>query len=111
MIDKASKPLDSFDFFSTLEASEGPVLVAFVKPGCGACRMVKRALDEVVFPTFVVDGEDSPGLVADYEVFHFPALFLWFEGEYHARIECPPTPVHLARAVAEALRAPPQEEP
>lgn len=106
-----SAALDAFDFFATLEAWEGPALVAFVKPGCGACRMMKAALDRVALATFVVDGEDAPGLVADYEVFHFPALFLWFGGEYHARLDCAATPAAVAEAVAAALRQPAEDEP
>ena len=106
-----ARALDPLDFFATLTASEGPVLVTFVKPGCGACRVMKRALEGLAFQSFLVDAEQGPGLVADYEIFHFPALFLWQDGEYHAKIEAAPTPVALVEAIAAALRREPEPEP
>lgn len=106
-----ARPLDPLDFFKILEGREGPCLVAFVKPACGACRSMKAALEAIAVPSYLVDAEDGPGLVAEYEVFHLPALFLWCDGEYHARIHCPPTPVAVVQALAEALARGPEPEP
>jgi thiol-disulfide isomerase/thioredoxin len=104
-------PLDPLDFHKTLEAGDQPVIVAFIKPGCGACRAMVGALEQIAIPSYLVDGEDGPGLVVEYEIFDFPGLFLWLEGEYHARLHCAPTPVKIVEAVAAALLAPPEQEP
>jgi len=108
--------LDPLDFFATLDASPGVSVVVFVKPGCGACRAMKAALTQLeqrgfAGLLFVVDGEDGPGLVADYEIFHFPALFVWRDGHYHAQIQAPPQVARLEHALAEALAGPAEPEP
>ncbi len=110
------RTLDPHDFFATLAAAVGVSVVVFVKPGCGACRAMKAALASLqaggfAGQVFVVDGEDGPGLVADYEVFHFPALFVWRDGDYHAAIEAAPTVAALDRAIREALARPAEDEP
>ena len=88
-------------------------MVVFVKPGCGACKAMLAALERVALAgsCFVVDAEDGPGLVADFELFHFPGVFVWRDGEYHAAIEAAPTPAAVQRAIQAALAAEPEPEP
>lgn len=110
------RSLDPLDFYATLSAAPGVSVVVFVKPGCGACRAMKAALDQLEVrgwdgQLFVVDGEDGPGLVADYELFQFPALFVWRDGEYHAEIQAVATAAALDRAIVDALAQPAQPEP
>ena len=108
--------LDPLDFFATLQSTAGLSVVVFVKRGCGACRAMRAALEQLELDAghvtvFVVDGEDGPGLIADFEVFHFPALFLWRDGEYHAQLQAAPTPVALGRAIQAAAAHAPEPEP
>jgi hypothetical protein len=58
-----------------------------------------------------VDVQQSPALARALEVFHLPALFLYRDGHYHARLECEITPERLRTTIAAALTAPPEEEP
>lgn len=116
------EPRDDHDLFRSLEGSAGLVVLLIVKPGCGACRAMKTALEQLPeqlseqlggtdLRVFIVDGEDSPGVVGEYELFHFPGLFLWRDGEYHAQLQAPPTPPALTTAIAEALARAPEPEP
>lgn len=106
-----SRALDPLDFYPTLDASSGVVLVVFVRPACGACRALKAALDRIELPSLLVDVEQGPGLAQTFELFHLPAMFVWREGEYHAPVDAAPRPAAILAAVDAALAGPAQEEP
>jgi thioredoxin-like negative regulator of GroEL len=72
-------------------------------------RLLPEAAGEVAL--YRVDVQASPGLAREHEVFHLPALFLYRDGHYHARLECQVTPTVLRRHMAEALAGPAEEEP
>jgi thioredoxin-like negative regulator of GroEL len=103
------------DFHHQLARSEGPVLVLFGAPACGACRSVEKrlpgAVDGLVSALYKVDVQQSMGLARAYEVFHLPALFLYVDGRYHAPIESEVTADKMKQALEQALASPPQEEP
>lgn len=106
--------LDEFDFHPRLAAAPGTALVLFSSPDCGTCRQVERRLPESVTPEvalFHVDVQTSPALARSFDLFHLPALFLYRDGVYHARLDCQVTPASLAVAIARALAAPAEEEP
>ena len=108
------RELDPLDYFATLTRAPGVHLVVFVKSGCGACRAMLAALRAGPPPgvvVHVVDGDAGPGLIADYEIEHFPALFVWRDREYHAAIAAPPRPAALREAIAAALARPAEPEP
>lgn len=106
--------LDEFNFHAGVAHSAGTVLVLFSSPDCGACRGVERRLPGLVDPDvalFRVDVQQSIALARQYEVFHLPALFLFKDGQYHAKVECEMTVDALRGAIASALARPPEEEP
>lgn len=111
----AFTPLTEFDFYHVLARNEGPALVMFGAPGCGACRKVEKMLPGtvagMVSALYKVDVQQSMGLARAYEVFHLPALFLFVDGHYHAQISSEVTPFHLGAALEVALALPPQDEP
>lgn len=107
-------PIDEFNFHARLTQAKGPALVLFSGPDCGSCRQVERRLPAAAGPgmtLFKVDVQKSTALARQYEVFHLPALFLFRDGHYHARLECEVTPERLGRAIEAALARPAEEEP
>ena len=110
------RQLDQFGFHHTLEASAGPALVFFTGPACGACKRLRRVLEEAAplfadIALFEVDAERDMGLVREFEVFHLPAMFLFRDGRFHCELHSEPTPPRLREAIDAALAAPSQEAP
>lgn len=106
--------LDEFDYHRRLSNRPGPSLVLFSSPTCGTCRNVERRLPEAApagMPLFHVDVQLSPGLAKAMEVFHLPTLFLYQNGDFHARLDVPVSPEALRPAIDRALAAPAEEEP
>lgn len=106
--------VDEFTLHHRLMQTPGISLVLFASPTCGTCRSVERALPAAVpsdVRLFRVDVQQAIGLARAYEVFHLPALFLFRDGHYHARLDCEVTPAALGRAIDAALAAPAQDEP
>ncbi|MEZ4384116.1 MAG: thioredoxin family protein [Nannocystaceae bacterium] len=96
-------------------ARPGDALLLITSPFCGACKATRRALAQLpaglVDRILDADAGASPGLVADLEVFHLPALFLYRDGEFHAPIEAPPRTQEIAAAIERAKAAPAIEPP
>ncbi len=112
----ATRQLTQFDFHHVLAETDGLSLVFFTSPGCGACRHLKRILEEQAdefssIHLFEVDAQQEMALTREFEVFHLPALFLFQNGQYHAPIQAEPSPGSLWLAIEEALAAEPQEAP
>jgi len=110
----AMETLDEFNLHHRLVGRPGIALVLFTSPTCGACRTVERLLPEAApadAALYRVDVQSALSLARSYEVFHLPALFLFRDGEYHARLDCQVTPGELGGAIRAALAAAPQEEP
>jgi thioredoxin-like negative regulator of GroEL len=106
--------LDEFTYHRSLAATPGTALVLLTSPDCGGCRAVEARLPEAApkdAALFRVDVQQSPALARALEVFHLPALFLYRDGHYHARLECEVTPARLNAAITAALAAQPEEEP
>lgn len=106
--------LDEFDYHHRLSAQRGVALVLFSSPTCGTCRQVEVLLPNAVsgdVATFKVDLQQNPGLGQAFEIFHLPSLFLYWQGRYHAKLDCVVTSAALAAAIADALAHPPEEEP
>ena len=99
-------------FYPHLEDLGGPALVAFGTPACGACRRLRGLLDPLraALPGVAVlyaEAERCPGVLADLEAFHLPALFVFVDGEAHAAVEAPLGVQPLADATRAALAADP----
>lgn len=110
----AVETVDEFNLHARLAQSGGVGLVLFVSPTCGACRRVERLLPQAAPPNvrlYRADVQQAQALARAYEVFHLPALFLFRDGRYHARLECAVTPQALRAAIERALAAPAEEEP
>ena len=83
-------------------------------PTCGTCRRVERLLPAAApadARLFKMDVQRASGLARVFEVFQLPALFLFRDGRYHARLDCEVMLAALDEAIHAALAAPPQEEP
>lgn len=110
----AMECLDEFTLHRRLAATPGPALVLFTSPACGACRQVERLLPAAApahARLFKVNVAQAQALARAYEVFHLPALFLFRDGHFHARLDCEVSRAALARAMDRALDAPAEEEP
>lgn len=110
------QPLNELEFYSTLAETVGPSIVFFTKPGCSACRMWQRVLDELLqqrhdIYVYQVDAEQNMGLSHEYELFHLPALFLFLNGEFHCSLQAEARLSHLTAAIDTALAAPAEEAP
>lgn len=106
--------LDEFTLHARLAQTPGASLVLFSSATCGACRTVEQQLPAAApagVRLFLVDVGQALALARAYEVFHLPALFLFRDGHYHARLDCEVTAAALRRAIEAALAAPAQEEP
>lgn len=103
------KRLNDHSFFRTLEAPGAAGLAVLTKPGCGACRHVKAALVSVAealpAPLYELDVEESPGVAAELEVFHLPAMFLYRDGELRGEVHAEARREALLAAVQAAWAA------
>lgn len=110
----ALEPLDEVHYHHRLREAGGLALVLFSSPTCGTCRVVEQRLPErapAEVKLFKVDVQQSPGLARAHDVFHLPAMLLYHDGQFHARLDCAVTRLSLENALAAALAAPAQEEP
>lgn len=110
----ALEPLDEFRYHHRLRDAGGVALVLFTSPTCGTCRVVERLLPEVAADQaklFKVDVQVSAALARSHDIFHLPALLLYREGAFHARLDCEISRAALKTAMTQALAAPAQEEP
>lgn len=103
-------------FHARISQTGGLAIVMFTAPGCGACRRALTLLPRLAAETsiehlFLVDVETSTGLAREFEVFHLPALMLFRNGVYHARIDAELTSASFSAALAKALAAPAEEAP
>lgn len=107
-----SKPLHEANFFQELAKIAGPCLIAFGTPFCGACQLLHRLFDtgDWPFPVHYLDAGENPGLIQEFEIFHFPKLLLFIDGEPHASIERPLSIEELIQGVQGALDLPPSDD-
>jgi len=108
--------LDQFSFHHTLASTAGDVLVIFTGPACGACRRLKRVLEEYAqqfadLTLFEVDAGEDMALTREFEVFHLPSMFLFRDGQFHCELHSEAQPQRLRRAIDAAFAAPAQEQP
>ncbi len=98
-----------------LHASRGVALVLLTAPSCSACKLARRMLPgwlrEEVQHFYSLNVAEHAGIAKAYEVFHLPALFLFRDGLYHARLETELSQTEMRTEVARLLAADAQEEP
>jgi thioredoxin 1 len=106
--------LDESRYHAHLLETGGIALVLFTSPSCGTCRVVERRLP-LAAPAgthlFAVDVQQATGLARAFDIFHLPTLLLYRDGHFHARLDCEISAAALRAALAQALAAPPEEEP
>lgn len=110
-----SEQLDQFRFHHRLSEQPGASLVLFTAPACGSCRHWRELLARFdagrPLALFHVDVQRDAALAAEFELFHLPALILFNEGAFHARLQCEATPAALRACLDAALAHPPEEAP
>jgi len=109
------EPLDQFDFHHRLSEQRGASLVLFTAPECGSCRHWKNLLASFdanrPLALFQVDVQRDAALASEFSLFHLPALVLYADGEFHARLQCEATPEALRDCLRDALARPAEEAP
>lgn len=108
--------LDQFDFHHRIESMRCPTLVMFGSPGCGSCKHLRMVLSSVQqrqpdWQFFEVDAQRDPGLAHEFEVFHLPTLYLFYNGEFHCELRAEARTATIAAATLAALRQPAEEAP
>ena len=92
----------------------GTSLLVFTSTGCASCRWARQVLPGMQLPIARlcwIDAGRNAGLVARYEVFHLPALFLVRDGQFFGALQSRLTPNDLVVAMSEALLRPAEELP
>lgn len=92
----------------------GTSLLIFTSRGCASCRWARHELPNL--PLSIdrlcwIDAGENAGLVARYEVFHLPMLFVIRDGQFHGALRARLTTVELSDALARALSHLPEELP
>ncbi|MBX9404164.1 thioredoxin family protein [Pseudomonas baetica] len=98
--------LTDFDADQRLLAMSGVSLVIFTSVGCASCRYAREVLpgfDLTVDRLCWIDAGENGGLVARYQVFHLPALFVVRDGEFFGALHTRLTVDALNEALAQAL--------
>lgn len=98
-----------------MQQSRGVALVLLTAPSCSACKLARRVLPQwlasVVHHFYLLDVAEHAGIAKAYDVFHLPALFLFCDGHYHARLETELKQLSVQQETLRLLAAPAQEEP
>ncbi|WP_439888656.1 thioredoxin [Pseudomonas sp. MBLB4123] len=92
----------------------GISLLIFTSIACASCRWVRRELPLLPLPVARlawIDAADNAGLVARYEVFHLPALFVVRDGQFFGALHSPLRANDLLDALGAALSRPAEELP
>ena len=106
--------LTDFDADRRLLDLPGISLLIFISRGCASCRWVRQVLPTVHLPIerlCWIDAGENAGLVARYEVFHLPMLFVIRDGQFHGALQARLNAVELIDALATALSHSPEELP
>ena len=103
-------------FHHTLADTPNVSLVLFTSPECGSCRQLKALLPKLLethtdWHLFEVDAQQEMGLTQEFEVFHLPTLFLYYEGQFYCELKAHASLVDIQDKVAQALKLPAEEAP
>lgn len=108
--------LDQFNLHHRIAEYKAPALVMFSSRSCSSCRHLKQILEQLAtvhpeWAVFEVDAQRDMALTREFEVFHLPALFLFYQGVFHSEIACEASLGAIEAATARALQEPPSEAP
>jgi len=112
----AIKALTQFDFYPRIEQTKGLSLIYFTAHFCSSCQHLSQLLSQLAekqkdVSVFQVDAQQDQALVAEYEVFHLPAIFLFNNGQYHAQLHCEARIPSILEAINKASALPAEEAP
>lgn len=103
---------DYGDLHHRLARTRGVVLLMFTAAGCGSCRRMRAALAECPdLEVIEVDAGIDQALANEFDVFHLPALFVYFDGRYHGPLAVEPTPARIEAGLTVLLAQPAQDPP
>lgn len=106
--------LTDFDADRHLLDLPGTSLLIFTSVGCTSCRWARRELSKLHLPIqrlAWIDASNNGGLVARYEVFHLPALFVVRDGQFYGGLQTRLQAAELTQALDTALSRPAEELP
>lgn len=92
----------------------GISLLVFTSTGCASCRWARQTLPGMPLPVehlCWIDAGHNAGLLARYEVFHLPSLFLVKDGHFFGALHARLAHSDLLTAIGEALLRPAEELP
>ncbi|MBV7482707.1 thioredoxin [Bordetella sp. BOR01] len=92
----------------------GLSLLAFHSRTCATCKIAREQLPLLDLPVerlCWIDAGDNGGLVARYEVFHLPALFLARDGAFYGPVNASLAEWDLRQQISLALDSYPAELP
>ena len=100
------------EYYAHLEHPNRNALAIFSSQRCGTCRRLLQHISQnpPLTHIFVIDAEQAPGLIEEFEIFHLPTLLLYKDGYFHANVPIPSIS-SLSKNIQAALKQPPQEEP
>jgi len=112
----AIKALTQFDFYPQLEQTRGLSLIYFSAHFCASCKHLAHILSQLAeeqkdVSVFEIDAQQDQALVAEYEVFQLPAMFLFNNGQYHAQLQCEARIHSILDAINHAATLPAEEAP
>jgi hypothetical protein len=110
----AELELTDFDADRHLLDLPGTSLLIFTSIGCASCRWARRELPSLSLPVARlawVDAAENGGLVARYEVFSLPALFVVHDGQFYGALHSRLRAADLTLALDGALARPAEELP
>lgn len=108
--------LDDLNFYHVVAETIGHVLVFFTAPHCSSCRSLYAVLQHPLLQAddlqvFEIDAVQNGGLVAAFEVWQLPAMFLYIDGHYHCELHSEALPSKLLAAIRQASSLPAEDEP
>ena len=108
--------LDQFNLHHAIAEFKAPTVVMFGSAACSSCRHLQHVLEQLAgnrpdWLVFMVDAQRDMALTREFEVFHLPAVFLFYQGVFHSEITCAASPKAIQAAIEDALQKPPTEAP
>jgi thioredoxin-like negative regulator of GroEL len=108
--------LTQFDFHHYIEEQTGICLVVFSNRHCASCRYLEQLLDKYVaeradIQICLIDAQQEPGLVQEFEVFHLPGVFMFVDGQFHQPLHFEARLDKLEQSIHNALLQQPQDAP
>ncbi len=108
--------LEQFEFHQTLESTAGIAIVFFSSRECMSCRHWDNVLEHFSkqhpdVSIYKIDAGLDQALTEEFDVFHLPSFFLYYDGKYHSALQSEANLKALEISVKQALESPAEEMP